>query len=108
MMSHQSVLSLYESVTEITNQMLLAARKQDWDKLSELEAFCANYVEQIKDYDELEPLTGEAYSRKLSSIKQILANDREIRNLMAPWMVKLNTMLNSSSKKSKYLHSSGL
>jgi flagellar protein FliT len=105
-MNYQNVLSLYESVAETTNQMLLAARKQDWDRLAELENCCADYVEQIKDYDELEQLTGEAYTRKLTSIKLILANDREIRNLMAPWMMKLNSMLNVNSKKTAYTRSS--
>lgn len=97
-MSYENVCSLYESVAEVTNQMLKAAQKQDWDELSELEVTCADYVEQIRDYDEVQPEDGEAYKRKLKSIKQILANDREIRNLMAPWMLKLNNMLSSGSK----------
>lgn len=97
-MSYENVCSLYESVAEVTNQMLKAAQNQDWDELSELEVACAVYVEQIRDYDEVQPEDGDAYKRKLKSIKQILANDREIRNLMAPWMLKLNNMLSSGSK----------
>lgn len=97
-MSSENVCSLYESVAEVTNQMLKAAQAQDWDTLSELEGTCAYYVEQIKDYDEVTSEAGDAYKRKLKSIKLILANDREIRNLMAPWMMKLNTMLNANSK----------
>jgi flagellar protein FliT len=93
-MSYINVLSLYESVAEVTSQMLVAAQEQDWDKLAELEDYCGTYVEKLKAFEELEPLTGEAYARKLACIKQILADDREIRNLMAPWMVKLNAMLN--------------
>lgn len=96
-MSYLNVLSLYESVAEVTGHMLLAAQEQDWDKLSELEGYCAQYVEKLKIYEQTEPLTGEAHARKLACIKRILADDREIRNLMAPWMVKLNTMLNNSS-----------
>jgi flagellar protein FliT len=97
-MSYEKVCSLYESVAEVTNQMLQAAQNQDWDALSELEVSCADYVEQIRDYDEVLPDAGEAYTRKLKSIKVILSNDREIRNLMAPWMMKLNSMLSSSNK----------
>lgn len=95
-MSHENICSLYEAVAELTNQMLLAAKSQDWDQLSMLEVSCANYNEQIRDYADLEPLSGEAKARKLKSVKLILANDREIRNLMAPWMMKLNSMLNKS------------
>lgn len=97
-MSYEKVCTLYESVAEVTNQMLQAAQNQDWDELTELELSCADYVEQIRDYDEVQPEAGEAYSRKLKSIKVILANDREIRNLMAPWMMKLNSMLSAGSK----------
>lgn len=96
MMQYDNICSLYESVAELTNQMLSAARNQDWDHLSQLEINCANYNEQIRDYADLEPLSGEAQARKLSSIKLILANDREIRDLMAPWMMKLNSMLNNN------------
>lgn len=97
-MSYENVCSLYESVAEVTNQMLQAAQNQEWDELSELEVTCADFVEQIRDFDEVQPEAGDAYKRKLKSIKLILANDREIRNLMAPWMLKLNNMLNGNSK----------
>ena len=97
-MSHENVCSLYESVAEVTNQMLQAAQNQEWDELSALEVTCADYVEQIRDFEEVQSTDGEAYKRKLKSIKLILANDREIRNLMAPWMMKLNNMLSSGNK----------
>jgi flagellar protein FliT len=99
-MSYINVLTLYESVAEVTSQMLVAAQQQDWDRLGELEGYCGTYVEKLKAFEELEPLTGDAYAKKLACIKQILADDREIRNLMAPWMVKLNTMLNRNHTES--------
>ena len=97
-MSYENVCSLYESVAEVTSQMLQAAQNQNWDGLSELEVTCADYVEQIRDYEDVLPEAGDAYKRKLRSIKLILANDREIRNLMAPWMMKLNSMLSNGNK----------
>lgn len=103
-MSNETVCSLYESVAEVTSQMLEAAQSQNWDALSELELSCANYVEQIRDYDEIESAAGEAYKRKLASIRLILANDREIRNLMAPWMMKLNNMLSPNRNNKPVQH----
>lgn len=97
-MGNENICTLYESVAELTNEMLAAAKDQDWDTLSKLEVTCAVYNEQIGDYADLEPLSGEEQARKLKSIKLILANDREIRNLMAPWMLKLNNMLNSKKQ----------
>lgn len=94
-MNNDEVLSLYESVAEITNQMLEAAKKKDWDRLAELENLCKEYVHKMRMRDEHKPLSGEALDRKVASIKKILADDREIRNLVDPWMVKLTTMINA-------------
>jgi len=103
-MSNENVCSLYESVAEVTSEMLQAAKSQNWDILTELETTCADYVDQIRDFSEVEPSAGEAYKRKLLSIKLILANDREIRTLMAPWMMKLNNMLNPKRSNKPVQH----
>jgi flagellar protein FliT len=105
-MGYMNVISLYESVAETTNQMLHAAQKQDWDKLAELENCCADYAEQIKSYEGT-PMPQDAYLRKLSSVKVILENDKEIRNLMAPWMMKLNALLSNSQKMNKNMTAGG-
>ena len=97
-MDQTYIVSIYESVAKTTDQMLLAARAQDWDRLVELEASCGQYVEKLKMIDDCE-LSGESRARKVDSIKQILAADREIRNLVAPWMLKLNTMLNTNKNE---------
>ena len=93
-MNAPNIVSIYESVAELTRQMLIATQQQDWEQLKTLEDCCAEYVEQLKIYEQLnpEPVSGEEYQRKLGSIKQLLADDREIRNLMTPWMVKLDNL----------------
>jgi flagellar protein FliT len=105
-MGYMNVISLYESIAETTSLMLQAAQQQDWDKLAELEICCADYADQIRNY-EGESLPREAYLRKLSSIKLILENDKEIRNLMAPWMMKLNSMLRAGHQKANRTLSAG-
>jgi len=92
-MLQDNTLAIYESVALLTTEMVVAARKQDWERLAELEANCADYVEKLKDHDQAEPLTGKALARKLASIKKILADDREIRDLVDPWMVKFSNMM---------------
>jgi len=103
-MEHYNTIALYEAVAKLTNQMLLAAKQQDWDKLAELESSCALYVEQLKATEDAAPLPTEARERKVASIKSILADDREIRNLVSPWMVKLNSMINSNQTEKKLTH----
>lgn len=94
MKSELDVAGVYEAIAQITRQMLTATQHQDWEKLKQLELTCASYVEQLKLFEaqKLSPITGEAYQRKLVSIKQMLADDREIRNLITPWMIKLENL----------------
>jgi flagellar protein FliT len=87
------VLTLYESVAETTTQMLAAARAKDWVRLAELEAACAEYTRLIVEQSAVSPLSERELKRKLASIKKILADDREIRELSEPWMARLSGML---------------
>lgn len=72
--------------------MLAAARSRDWKRLSELEAACAEYAVMITVQAAENPLTGHELEKKIASIKKILADDKEIRNLVEPWMVRLSAM----------------
>jgi flagellar protein FliT len=100
-MEYPNTIVIYEAVAKLTNQMLVAAKQQDWDKLAELEVRCAEHVENLKTIEDSLPLPTEARERKVASIKSILADDREIRNLVSPWMVRLNTLINSYHTESK-------
>lgn len=95
-MSNDDILGLYESVAAITNQMLEAAKQEDWTELAALEAQCREYVSKMQTIDKSKPLSGPALQKKLASVNKILADDREIRNLTDPWMVKLAGMLHAN------------
>ena len=92
-MQGHPVLTLYEAVAETTAQMLAAARAKDWARLTELEAACAEYTRLIVEQSAASPLSDRELKRKLASIKKILADDREIRELSEPWMKRLSGML---------------
>jgi flagellar protein FliT len=100
-MEHQDTIVIYETVAEITKKMLLAAKQQDWDTLAELEANCAQQVVTLKLTESTLPLPSDVRARKLASIKSILADDREIRNIVSPWMMKLNSLMNSLHTENK-------
>lgn len=97
-MSESIEVQIYESVADVTGEMLLAAREHDWERLAQLEQRCADFVQQLKSCTE-EHLSGPSLQRKIASIKKILADDREIRNLVDPWMVKLSAMISSNSNE---------
>ena len=95
-MTPAEVLSSYEHIVELTNKMLDAARNDDWDDFSLLEHQCA--VESKRMLDATIPaLAGAACFRKLELLKQILANDREIRSITEPWMEQLANVMTGLS-----------
>jgi len=101
MMNSEEVINLYESVAEVTKQMLVAARQGDWDHLATLESHCASHVHTLQAGEAPVKLTGELRIRKVAVIKQILADDREIRHITEPWMAQLSNLINSSNTERK-------
>lgn len=97
-MNGTEVLSLYESVSDLTGQMVLAARSRDWESLVELESNCASRIEVLKANESL-ALSGEVRDQKVRIINTILAHDREIRDLTMPWMAELANLINSASSQ---------
>lgn len=100
-MNSQEIISIYETVAVITNQMLEAAKNGDWEHLAELESRCTSQVEIIKNDDSPPLLTGMVRERKVKIIQKILADDREIRNITEPWMAQLSLLMNSSGTERK-------
>jgi flagellar protein FliT len=101
-MDNQEILSLYETVAEITDQMLAAARTGNWEQLAALESRCSSQVEILKQNDQVrQPLTPVAREKKTRIIKKILDDDRQIRDITEPWMAQLSAMMNSAGTERK-------
>lgn len=107
MMNSQEVLSLYETVASITDQMLAAARDGNWDELVALEARCSGHIALLQTNEPPVPLVGAVRKRKVEIIQKILADDREIRNITEPWMANLAQMINSTGAERKLNHAYG-
>jgi flagellar protein FliT len=86
-MTSNEVLAMYENIAGLSNQMAAAARLGDWDGLSQLENKCA--AEASATVSGVPALSGAPRLRKIDLLKQILANDREIRDATDPWMNKV-------------------
>ncbi|HEY8025402.1 MAG TPA: flagellar protein FliT [Burkholderiaceae bacterium] len=99
-MNSQEVVSLYETIAAITEQMLAAARNANWIQMAALEKMCAQHIETIK-LSEKEPAQGAIRERKIAVIQKILADDKEIRNITEPWMKKLSLQINSVGTQRK-------
>ena len=106
-MNSHEVIALYETVAVLTDQMLAAAKSGDWDQLAVLESRCASQVAILKQGEPPAPLTGAIRIRKVQIIQQILAHDRQIRDIAEPWMAHLAQMINSTGTERKLSHAYG-
>jgi flagellar protein FliT len=100
-MNSEQIISIYEAVSDITGQMLVAAQTRDWENLAELESHCASHVNTLKAGEPGMPLTGESRAKKIRIIHQIMAHDREIRNLTEPWMAELAALMHNAGTERK-------
>jgi flagellar protein FliT len=94
-MTSNEVLAIYENIAGLSNQMVMAARASDWDGLTRLENACAAEAKDVSPAT-VPALSGAPRLRKIDLLKQILANDREIRNTTEPWMNSVPGMMQAS------------
>lgn len=92
-------LSYYESIAAASGRMLRAAQDSDWDALIEQEKVCAALIEALRAADAERKLSGEALVRKAAIIRQVLAEDAEIRCLTQPWLRRLEELLRASANQ---------
>jgi flagellar protein FliT len=100
-MAYQNTIHIYEAIESLSNQMLAAAKKEDWDTLVTLETSCAQHVQQLSNYQNVLPLSKELQAQKKSSILRILANDSQIRDIVSPEMASLSALINSTQNGKK-------
>jgi flagellar protein FliT len=107
-MQIEEIVAVYEEISDITGQMLDAARANDWDRLTQLEAQCSSRVEILRRDPSRPVLDAGSRQAKVRLINKILADDREIRNLTEPWMQRLSAMMNSGETERRLNQAYGL
>ncbi|UGQ47521.1 flagellar protein FliT [Massilia endophytica] len=83
-MTSNEVLSMYENIAGLTNKMVAAAQSGNWTGLDRMENQCA--AASVAVMSGVPALEGDARARKIALLKQIMANDRAIRDVTEPWM----------------------
>lgn len=106
-MTSQEVVTVYEAMVGITEQMVQAAESSDWDRLVELEQACAAYTRQLKASEPTLALAGDNRERKVRAIRQMLDDDRRIRDLTMPWMAQLSALISNSGNQRRVSHAYG-
>jgi len=93
-MTSNEVLSMYENIAGLTGKMATAAQTGDWNGLSRLEGQCA--LQAVASVGGVPALNGAARLRKIDLLKQIMANDRAIREVTEPWMGQLENVMKAA------------
>jgi flagellar protein FliT len=90
----------YEAVRQLSQQLLAAAKRGEWDQLIELEQARAPILEEIQQDDTIAwPL--EHVLKKQEIIRAILAADGEIKTLIESRMVEVRETLGSLGVEKK-------
>lgn len=100
-MSSEKIISLYQAISDITDQMLVAARACDWERFCALESYGAGHVQTLRNHDAAVALPDVVREQKIRIIHQILARDRAIRDITEPWMAQLSILINSAGAEHK-------
>ena len=93
------VIENYEFLSSLTAKMRVAATQGEWDHLVELEQHCSQRVQAMKAQDASTPLNEDMRLRKVALIRQMLADDAEIRNQTQPWMAQLQQLMQSTGQE---------
>jgi len=107
MMTIQDVLSVYAAMADLTEQMVQAASRSDWDALVQLEQRCAAHVQALREQEPQQPMEGADRERKIEFIRQMLNADRKIRDLTMPWMARLSQLINATGTERRVLNAYG-
>jgi len=87
-MNQNEVLAMYENIAGLTGKMAAAATSGDWNGFDSLQGQCAAQAGAAATG--VPALNGERRLRKIDLLKQIMANDRAIRDVTEPWMGQLD------------------
>lgn len=107
-MTGQDIVSVYEAMVGITDQMLVAATANDWDRVVQLEQQCNACVRQLKSGGDGAQLAAPERVRKANAIRRMLVSDRQIRDLTQPWMAKLSALMNNNATERRLARAYGV
>jgi flagellar protein FliT len=93
MMTSIEVLSVYEAMLALTGQLVVAASNNDWEQFMLLEQRCATHLQTLNNGDAALPMTGANRQKKIALMKNLLSDDRKIRDLTTPWMSRLAALV---------------
>lgn len=106
-MTNQDVLSMYTALGELTTRMVAAANASDWEELQALEQRVTAHVAVLKATEGQVRLEGDQRQKKATLIKKMLDDDRQVRDLIQPWMAQLAKLISSTGTERRLVNAYG-
>ena len=90
----RTLLGYYEAIGYVSQMMLTAAERGDWKSLEHAHACCEELIRCVRATGLTpETLDAPAQRRRMEIVRQILADDARIRDLMQPSFHRVDTLL---------------
>jgi flagellar protein FliT len=90
----ERILGLYESIGRLSRTMAEAAGRADWESLAAAERICGLLIERIDAYGDAAAQLGPGgRRRRMAILRDVLADDAEIRRHTEPSLSRVDRML---------------
>jgi len=107
-MDARELIAAYERILGITGGMLQAAREEEWDRLVALEKTCRTEIDRLVALgDDTPELPSPLRARKAQIIRDVLADDAEIRRLVEPGLARLEQLIGDARNQRRLVQAYG-
>lgn len=95
----RSLMAHYEAIAQASHAMLAAARADDWVRVSALEAECRTLIARLQHESHDVALSADEQRRRVHLLREILADDAEMRARSEPWLQELEALLRGGTAR---------
>lgn len=90
---HSPLLQCYAAIEQVSQSMVQAAHRGDWDQVAQLEASCSLLISHLKQTARSQALRKTELRHKADIMQRILLNDAQIRALTEPELEDLGRLM---------------
>jgi len=106
-MNSLEIITHYEVLSNLTEQMREAAAQGEWDKLVSIEQQRGRQVAVMRLTDASVTLDEPSWQCKMQLIRKILADDTKIRHHTEKWIGQLQCIMQSNRQEQRLLQAYG-
>ncbi len=89
----------YEAIALASRCMLAAARRGDWGEVERLEERCRAQIDALEAAAEFEQLDADQQRVRVRLLRDILADDAEMRARAEPWLAQLEHLIDAGAPR---------